>query len=64
MNTATIIFRKLTVLESQVQKLKVQAYFQLPKNKQIYSLYPQDEIDKALKTTRKEIWREKYAKKI
>lgn len=58
------IFKKLSNLERQVQKLKVQAYFNLPKNKQTISLYPQESIDKALRFTRNQIWQEKYAKKI
>ena len=62
--TATIIYKKLSNLEQQVQKLKVQAYFKLPKEQQTISLYPMGLINKALKATRNQIWREKYAKKI
>jgi hypothetical protein len=62
--TATAIFNKLTNLEQQVQKLKIQAYLNLPKNKQPTSLYSQAEINRVLRSTRKEIWRKRYAKKI
>lgn len=58
------MYRKITDLEQQLQKLKVQAYFSLPKNIQNASLYSQAVIDKAMKTTRDQIWRDKYAKKI
>jgi lambda repressor-like predicted transcriptional regulator len=61
---AITIFKKLSNLEQQVQKLKVQVYFTLPKSKQLSSLYPEEAIAKALRTTRKQIWQKKYAKKI
>ena len=60
----TILFKKLANLEQQVQNLKVQAYFNLPKKQQTISIYPQGVIDKNLKATRNQIWQEKYAKKI
>lgn len=60
--TATTIFKKLTNLEQQVQKLKVQAYFNLPKIKQ--SVYPESSILKALKSARNQIWQQRYAKKV
>jgi hypothetical protein len=62
--TTTTIFKKLANLEQQVQKLKVQAYLNLPKSQQTVSLYPQNSINKALKNTRNQIWQEKYAKKV
>ena len=62
--TATTIYKKLTNLEQQLQKLKVQAYWNLSKKQQATFLYPQDAITKALKTSRGQIWRQKYAKKI
>jgi len=64
MNQTVTIFRKLANLEQQVQKLKVQAYFNLPKKEQMISLYPQATINKSLIVTRNQIWQEKYAKKI
>jgi hypothetical protein len=63
-SVATAIFKKLTNLEQQVQHLKVQAYFNVPKRQQIVSLYSQETVNKALKNTRNRIWQEKYAKKI
>ena len=62
--TATAIFKKLNSLEQQVQKLKVEAYLNLPKNKQTVSFYPQETINKALTSSRNQIWRDKYAKKV
>ena len=59
----TAIFKKLSNLEQQVQTLKVQAYFNLPKKQQTVSLYPQEEINAALKISRNRIWQDKYAKK-
>ena len=62
--TTTTIFKQLASLEQQVQKLKVQAYLNLPKIQQPIALYSQDSINKALKSSRNQIWQEKYAKKI
>jgi hypothetical protein len=62
--TATTIFKKLANLEQQVQQLKVQAYFDLPKTRQPSGVYPESAIAKALKFTRNQIWKAKYAKKI
>jgi hypothetical protein len=61
--SATAIFKKLSDLEQEVQRLKVQAYFNLPKKQQIISFYPQENITSALRGTRDQMWREKYAKK-
>lgn len=62
--STTAIFKELANLERQVQRLKVQAYFNLPKKEQTISFYPQESINKALRITRNQIWQEKYAKKI
>lgn len=62
--STTTIFKKLINLEQQVQTLKVQAYFTLPKKQQTDSSYSQATINKALANTRNQIWQEKYAKKI
>ena len=67
MTQATItknIFKKLSSLEQQVQKLKVQAYLSLPKKRQTISIYPEDAIAQSLRSTRDQIWKAKYAKKI
>lgn len=65
MSRSTVaIFKKLANLEQQVQKLKVRAYFNLPKKEKTISFYPQESINKALRITRNQIWQEKYAKKI
>jgi len=63
MNKTATIFKKLTNLEQQVQKLKVQAYFSLPKAQQSSGIYAQTEINDAVKLTRKQIWQTRYAKK-
>ena len=60
----TTIFKRLASLEQEVQSLKVQAYFTMPKKQQTTSFYPQEIIAKALRATRNQIWQEKYAKKI
>ena len=60
---ATTIYKKLAILEQQVQKLKVQAYLGLPKKQQIVSLYPQGSVNKAIKATRNQIWQKKICQK-
>lgn len=62
--TSATIYKKLVDLEQQVQRMKVQTYFQLPKRQRAASRYSQASIGKALRATRNGIWREKYAKKI
>ncbi len=64
MNNTATIFKKLTNLEQEVQKLKVQAYFNLPKDRQGAGIYPQAEINNAIKLTRRQIWQKRYAKKL
>lgn len=65
MNRAvTTIFRRLGNLEKEVQQLKIEAYFSLPKKQQISQIYPESGIMKALKSTRRSIWQKRYAKKI
>lgn len=63
-NTAATIYKKLTNLEREVQKLKLRAYFNLPKKKQEAATYSEESIMKALKSTRGQIWRERYAKRV
>lgn len=57
----TVIYRKLGELERELQRLKVEAYFALPPRKRI-SPYLQRDIVKALRNTRRQIWRDRYAK--
>jgi len=64
MSQTADLFRKLAELEQQVQRLKVQAYFSLPREEQARFVYPQQAIHRALRSTRNLIWQQKYAKKI
>lgn len=61
---AAIIYKKLTNLEQQVQRLKVQAYLNLPKKQQTISIYPESNIETSARAIRNQIWQKKYAKKI
>ena len=63
MSEATAIFKKISNLEQEIQKLKLQAYFDLPKKKRLNSLYSQESVVKAVRSVRNKIWQEKYAKK-
>ncbi|MEK7106682.1 MAG: hypothetical protein AAB899_00645 [Patescibacteria group bacterium] len=64
MNQAGVIFKKLVTLEQEVQKLKVNAYFNLPKQDRPVSIYPEEAIRRAVEASRNQIWRRTYAKKI
>jgi hypothetical protein len=50
-------------LEKELQRLKIETYFNLPKEKR-KSLYPEKSLRKTLRLLRKSIWQERYAKKI
>jgi len=65
MNTPlpTAIFEKLGQLERDLQRLKVQAYFALPRERRARD-YPELAIRRAVKQARAEIWRSRYAGKI
>jgi hypothetical protein len=58
------IFKKLSSLEQQVQKLKVQAYLNLPKKQKTISIYPENMIMKSLAAARNQIWKAQYAKRF
>lgn len=64
MNQAGVIFKRLVTLEQEVQKMKVRAYLNLPKQKRPASLYPEETIRRAAEISRKQIWRRTYAKKV
>ena len=64
MNQTATILSKLVRLEQQVQKLKVEAYFSLPRARQASFVYPQEAINRSLISTRNQIWQQKYAKKV
>ena len=57
------VFEKINSLEQELQKVKIQAFFQLPKQKQKI-LYSEKSLQKALAKTRQEIWQKNYAKEI
>lgn len=61
--TATKIYEELGRLEQKLNQLKLEAFFSLPPKK-LVSLYPQKEIQRALRETRNSIWQERYAKKV
>ena len=60
--TAVAFYKKITSVERQVQKLKTEAFFALPKVRDAET-YPTKDIMRALKNTRVNIWRARYAKK-
>src|SRR3989344_2673382 len=64
MNQASAIFKKLVTLEREVQKMKVRAYFNLPKQERAVSLSPENAIRRAVEASRNQIWQRTYAKKI
>lgn len=63
MNNQTTIFRKLTDLEKEFQRLKIETFFTLPK-KTSKLIYPEKFLRKAIRGIRQSIWQERYAKKI
>ena len=59
----TAIYNRILGLEREVAHLKVETFFRLPKKK-ITGRYPMRDILKAVKQTRSELWKERYAEKI
>ncbi len=62
-NKTTTIFRKVENMEKDLQKLKVEVFFSLPK-KQRKAIYPEKSILESVRDVRKAIWNQRYAKKI
>jgi len=62
-NTSSKILDRLEILERDIQRLKIETYFSLPPKIQ-KSLYSEKSLRKAIRSLRKTIWRERYAKKI
>lgn len=58
---ATAFYKKASALEREVQELKTRAFFALPNIQQ--EAYPTKDIIRALKKTRSQIYRARYAKK-
>ncbi len=61
--TSTAIYQKLSRLEREIQRLKIQTYQTLPRNARISSPYADKAIYQAVKETREDIWQKRYAKK-
>lgn len=61
--TSTKILDKIELLERNIQKLKIETYFNLPEGRRKF-FYPEKSLRKAVRTLRKSIWQERYAKKI
>jgi len=53
--TRQAILEKISNLESELQKLKLEAYLQLPRKQRAFPRYPEQSILKAIKTTRNKI---------
>lgn len=57
------ILERIESLEKNLQRLKIEAYFSLPERKRKF-LYPEQSLRKAVRSLRKSIWQERYAKKV
>ena len=62
--TSTAIYQKLSQLEQDLQRLKIQTYRALPRSSRISSSYTDRAIYQAVKETRENIWQKRYAKKV
>ena len=62
--TSTAIYRKLSQLEQELQRLKIQTYRALPRESGMSSAYAEKAIQQAVKQTRDSIWHKRYAKKV
>ena len=65
MNTTSpaAIYEKLSKLEREIQRLKIETYRVLPPRDQ-RALYPEKNLQAALGETRDAIWQKRYAKKV
>jgi hypothetical protein len=61
--TSTKILERIEALEKSLQRLKIESYFSLPKERKKF-LYPEKSLRNAIRSLRKSIWQERYAKKI
>ncbi|MDD4990377.1 MAG: hypothetical protein PHW31_03645 [Candidatus Pacebacteria bacterium] len=57
------VFKKINSLEQELQKIKIQTFFQLPKPKQ-KGFYSEKSLQENIAKTRQEIWQKNYAKEI
>jgi hypothetical protein len=61
-NKITSILKRVKEIEKNLQELKVDLLFHLPKKE--LKIYPSEDILKEIKKTRKKLWNEKYSKTI
>ena len=62
-DNTSAIFNKLENLERELQKIKIETFFALPKEKQKY-IYSEKLLREAIRNLRKSIWQKRYAQKI
>ncbi len=63
--TTQAIFRKITAMEAELQKIKLEAYWNLPpQQKKAEPNYLEQAVLNAVKSSRNKLWRKRYAKKI
>ena len=62
--TTETIFRKITAMEAELQKLKLEAYWNLSPRRKVEPSYKEQAVLRAVKSSRNKIWRKRYAKKI
>jgi hypothetical protein len=61
-NKISTILKRVNEIEKNLQELKVDLLFRLPKKE--LKIYPLEDILKEIKKTRKRLWNEKYSKII
>jgi hypothetical protein len=61
-NKITSILKRINEIEKNLQEVKVDLLFRLPKKE--LKIYPLEDILKDIKKTRKKLWNEKYSKII
>jgi transposase len=61
-NNISSILKRVKEIEKNLQELKVDLLFRLPKKE--LKIYPLEDILKEIKKTRKKLWNEKYSKTI
>lgn len=62
--TQTTLYDKISDLETQLQELKLEAYFSLPEKKRTGGRYSETTLLDAVKKTRRNMWNKRYTKKI
>jgi len=62
--TTQTIFRKITALENELQRIKLEAYWELSPRQRMEPKYPEQAVLNAVKLSRNKLWRKRYAKKV